>query len=207
MSFHKKEPIFYTTVSLVNIQFLNMEDNYIGENIRLYRERRNLTQQQLADKVGVSWEMISRYERAASSPLGKIHKIANALDVKESQLLEEHIPQCLGFSDLRVPLFTHMPYPVKFTPSQTNYFYISPEWIVKNHRDVVAIDSSLITSDIPDFQKSGVLFISMEQNNKSKYILVKRYDSLELKKYEGEKKEDILGIVLAQEIRYYPAGL
>ena len=40
-----------------------MKNNYIGENIRTYRARANLTQQQLADKVGVSWEMISRYER------------------------------------------------------------------------------------------------------------------------------------------------
>jgi DNA-binding XRE family transcriptional regulator len=35
-----------------------MEHSYIAENIKRYRERANMTQQQLADKVGVSWEMI-----------------------------------------------------------------------------------------------------------------------------------------------------
>jgi transcriptional regulator with XRE-family HTH domain len=181
-----------------------MEDNYIGENIRLYRERRKLTQQQLADKVGVSWEMISRYERAASSPLSKIHKIANALEVKESQLLEEHIPQGLGFIDLRVPLFVSIPSPAKFTSSQTNYFYISPEWIVKNYKEVIAIDASLVSSDTNEFNTSGILFISMDPNlTKSKYIITKGYNSLFIKKSNGEKGEDFLGVLLAQEVRYY----
>lgn len=204
--FHKKEPMFYTIELVRKIQFLNMEDNYIGENIRLYRERRNLTQQQLADKVGVSWEMISRYERSTSSPLAKINKIANALDVKKSQLLEEHIPQGLAFTDLRLPLFTHIPSPAKFSISQTNYFYISPEWIVKNYKNVIAIDSSLIKSSIPEFQKNSILFVSLDYTpNRGEYICLKRYDSLEIKKYEGEKKEDILGVLLAQEIRYSPS--
>ena len=201
--FLKKETIFYTPASIVNIQFLNMEENYIGENIRLYRERLNLTQQELADKVGVSWEMISRYERTASSPLNKIHKIADALQVSQSQLLEEHIPQGLMFSDLRVPLFTSIPSPARFSPSQTNYYYISPEWIIKNYKEVIAVDCIIVNSNIPNFKKSGVLFISTDHSrDMSEYIVVKRYDSLELKKYEGEKKEDILGILIAQEIRY-----
>lgn len=180
-----------------------MEENYIGENIRIYRERLDLTQQQLADKVGVSWEMISRYERAASSPLNKIHKIAGALKVSQSQLLEEHIPQGLIFSDLRIPLFTHIPSPARFNPSQTNYYYISPEWIIKNYKDVIAVDSMIVNSDIPNFRKEGVLFISTDLSHDiGEYVVIKKYDSLELKKHEGEKKEDILGVLLAQEIRY-----
>lgn len=204
--FHKKEISFYTIAFMLRIQFLNMKDNYIGENIRLYRERRNLTQQQLADKVGVSWEMISRYERSTSSPIAKIKKIADALDVTKSQLLEEHIPQGLAFTDLRIPLFTHIPSPAKFSPSQTSYFYISPEWIVRNYKNVIAIDSSLIKSSISEFQKDSILFVSLDYSiTKGEYICIKGYETLEIKKYEGEKKEDILGILLAQEIRYSPS--
>lgn len=180
-----------------------MEDNYIGENIRIYRERRKLTQQQLADKVGVSWEMISRYERAASSPLSKIHRIADALDVKESQLLEEHIPHGLGFEDLRIPLFVNMPSPARFVPSQTHYFYISPEWIVKNYRDVIAIDTNIVKFDNEDWNRHGILFVTTDKSNKKgEYVILKRYDSLYMKRYTGNDKDEILGIVLAQEIRH-----
>ncbi|HNW33178.1 MAG TPA: helix-turn-helix transcriptional regulator, partial [Candidatus Dojkabacteria bacterium] len=69
-----------------------MEQNYIGENIRIYRERANLTQQQLADKVGITWEMISRYERNESLPFRKLDGISKALDVPKSQLVERHTP-------------------------------------------------------------------------------------------------------------------
>lgn len=180
-----------------------MEENYIGENIRLYRERLDLTQQQLADKIGVSWEMVSRYERATSSPLKKIQHIADALEVSKSQLLEKHIPQGVPLGDLRIPLFIKIPSPARFDIMQTNYYYISPEWIVKNYKKVIAIDSSIVNSNITNFKKNGVFFVSLEQQCKhGEYILLKKYDSLELKIYTNEKKEDILGILLAQEIRF-----
>ena len=83
-----------------------MKQDYIGENIRIYRERAHLTQQELADKIGVSWEMISRYERSASSPLKKIGAIANALNVYMSTLLEKHIPERLYRMEYKLPLFT-----------------------------------------------------------------------------------------------------
>ena len=40
-----------------------MNNKYIGENIKIYRERKKLTQRELGDKIGKTWEMISRYER------------------------------------------------------------------------------------------------------------------------------------------------
>jgi transcriptional regulator with XRE-family HTH domain len=180
-----------------------MKGNYIGENIRIYRERSNLTQQELADRVGVSWEMISRYERAASSPLKKIERLADALGVKKSQLIEEHIPNGPNSFDLRIPLFTKIPTPPRFNSSQTNYYYQCPEWIFKNYKGMIALDSSLVKTDIPNFSKSGVLYISTEFKLKgNEYIVVKNYDSLEVKKYKGENQEKILGILIAKEIRY-----
>jgi len=200
--FHKGELIFYTSSVYNRIEFLNMKRNYIGENIRIYRERAKLTQQQLADKVGVSWEMISRYERSTSSPLKKIQKITKALGVSESQLLQEHIPEGLLQNDLRVSLFTQIPSPARFDPLQTNYYYFCPEWVAKNYENVIAIDGSLVTSQIVDV-KNSVFFLSTDTPIKTDdYILVRGYDSLELKKYARDSKEDILGKLLAQEIRY-----
>lgn len=53
----------------------------IGKLIRKYRQERNFSQQTLAEKIGVTWEMISRYERGRSSPLQKILEISDALGV------------------------------------------------------------------------------------------------------------------------------
>ncbi len=180
-----------------------MNRNYIGENIRIYRERSKLTQQELADKVGVSWEMVSRYERSASSPLKKLEKLAEALQVSKSQLLEEHIPEGTGAIEYRVPLFTNIPSPARFQPSQTNYYYSCPEWISKQYSDVIAIDSKLTHTNIPNFLLNGILFVSKEGKPKHGDLFIsKGYDSLELKRYGGESTENILGKLVGQELRY-----
>ena len=38
----------------------------IGENLREYRRRDNITQQQLADRLGVSYQSVSRWECGVS---------------------------------------------------------------------------------------------------------------------------------------------
>ena len=61
----------------------------IGRKIKQQREAQNLTQQMLADKIGVSWEMISRYERGSSSPFTKIIDISDVLGVPISNLIDD----------------------------------------------------------------------------------------------------------------------
>ena len=57
-------------------------------NIREYRKRRGLTQQQLADIVGVSNVSLSNYERGAQMPdILTLTKIANALRISVDTLL------------------------------------------------------------------------------------------------------------------------
>lgn len=180
-----------------------MNRNYIGENIRRYRERSNLTQQQLADKVGVSWEMVSRYERSASSPLKKLEQLSDALQVSKSQLLEEHIPEGGSILDIRVPLFTSIPSPARFQSSQTNYYYSCPEWISKQYSEVIALDSKLTHTNIPNFLLNGILFVSRDSTPKhGEFYISRGYESLELKRYEGESTENILGKLVAQEVKY-----
>lgn len=58
-----------------------MTDKEIGEIIRDQRQKKNLSQVELARKVGVTWEMISRYERGKSSALNKLQELAFALEV------------------------------------------------------------------------------------------------------------------------------
>ena len=55
----------------------------IGKNLNALRKERGLSQSQLADKIDISTEFISRVERGASAPsLKSLKKIADALEVK-----------------------------------------------------------------------------------------------------------------------------
>ena len=56
-----------------------------GEAIKLFRKRRGLTQQQVADLAGCSIMYVSNLERGkATAELGKALEILNALDVEIS---------------------------------------------------------------------------------------------------------------------------
>lgn len=67
-----------------------MSNISIGKRIKEYRLEKNLTQQELADKIGVTWEMISRYERDESKPFFKLESIANALDISMNDILQKN---------------------------------------------------------------------------------------------------------------------
>lgn len=62
----------------------------IGENIKHLRERRNLTQSELAEIVGVTQSMIAQLERGTKTltvPLGK--DIAKVLDCRLTDLTSD----------------------------------------------------------------------------------------------------------------------
>jgi len=179
-----------------------MEQNYIGENIRRYRERAKLTQQQLADKIGITWEMISRYERNESSPIHKLDDLSKALSISKSEILEKHIPERYSHIEYRVPLFMQYPSSKKFTSSYTNYYYICPEWILKRDRECIAIDTSLIESNSDEFNRNGIVYISTQiKPELNDLILVKGGNQLITERY-CNRNTNILGKILAQEIRY-----
>ncbi len=179
-----------------------MEQNYIGENIRIYRERAKLTQQQLADKIGISWEMISRYERNESSPVHKLNGLSKALSVSKSQLLEKHIPERYCSLEYKIPLFITFPQSNRFHPNQTNYFYLCPEWLLKTDRECIAIDTSLIESCYEEFNRNGVVYISTQVKPQTNdLVLVKRCNCLITERYTS-RDTNVLGKILAQEIRY-----
>ncbi len=61
----------------------------LGQNIKYYRNQKKLTQEELANLVGLSLEFIGRIEIATNKPsLETIFKIAKALDINPDQLLK-----------------------------------------------------------------------------------------------------------------------
>jgi transcriptional regulator with XRE-family HTH domain len=61
---------------------------YIGENLKALRTRRLLTQDELAERAGVSQSTIANIERDNAEPQFRtIRKLAKALDVDPTELL------------------------------------------------------------------------------------------------------------------------
>jgi transcriptional regulator with XRE-family HTH domain len=63
---------------------------YIGDRLKTLRIRRALTQQELADRAGVSSNALNRIELNKAEPhMSTLRKLAKALDVDPSELLGE----------------------------------------------------------------------------------------------------------------------
>ena len=60
----------------------------IGDNIKLWREKRNLRQAELAELIGVSDKTVSSWEINRTEPkMGMIEKICSALNCKKTDIV------------------------------------------------------------------------------------------------------------------------
>jgi len=61
----------------------------IGKNIKFMRKEKNLSQEKLAEKIGVSRNYIGMIERAeTNTPVLTLYKIAKVLNVEPYELLK-----------------------------------------------------------------------------------------------------------------------
>lgn len=172
-----------------------MNNNYIGENIKIYRERQNLTQQQLADKIGKTWEMISRYERGVSSPLNQLESLAKALNTTPSDLLNDITEKNIKLNFNRIPFFTNDS--KDFKREDTYLYYSTPDWILSLDPNTFAIDMRVVDNT------NGVVFISPNSEiNINDMVLIREDNHLKLVTLKSFNNLDIIGKVLAQEVRY-----
>jgi len=173
-----------------------MNNKYIGENIKIYRERKNLTQRELGDKIGKTWEMISRYERGESSALKQLNNLADALNIDPRDLLRDSSLQVDNYSTNKVPYFTSIPKNFDFSKTKSYIFYPAPDWILLMDINTFVVDMKIINDE------NGVIFVSPN----SKYeigdtILTNKDGRLEITKFKRDNK-DIVGKVLAEEERF-----
>lgn len=61
----------------------------VGDKIREIRKEHNMTQEELAEKIGVKRSVISKYETGSiAPPLNQLQKISEALSVEVADILE-----------------------------------------------------------------------------------------------------------------------
>jgi len=174
-----------------------MEYRDIGENIRKYRKRLDLTQDQLADKVGVTWEMISRYERGESSPMNKIDSLANALGVPITTLVDDTVS-----INCEIPLFVKIPKHFSFEKNNTTVYYNCPKWLLKLDPKVFALDVDLIEINSYLAKEEGYIFVSPNSDiQNSDLVLVNDRSRLKIERYKQNGYEP-LGRIMMQEIVY-----
>ena len=73
--------------------------DYFGENVRIYRRQKGLTQEQLAEIIGVDKTAISVYEAGKRLPReDRMARLAEALGIEEARLFTKP-PRALGVFD------------------------------------------------------------------------------------------------------------
>ena len=173
-----------------------MNSKYIAENIKIYRERKKLTQRELGDKIGKTWEMISRYERGESSPLKQLNTLADALNVDPRDLLRDSTSQIDNYSTNKTALFTSIPEDGDFNKGKAYIFYPTPDWVLQVDIDAFVVDMSIVDGS------NGVVFISPSSKCRiGDTVLVNDNGNLEIVKYR-KSSENIIGKVLAKEVRF-----
>ena len=71
------------------IIMFNMEN--VGQRISEFRKEKNMTQMELADRMNISFQAVSNWERGISMPdISKLPELAEMFDVTIGELLGEH---------------------------------------------------------------------------------------------------------------------
>lgn len=179
-----------------------MNKNYVGENIKIYRERKNITQRELGDKIGKTWEMISRYERGVSSPLNQLNVLAEALEVDVTDLMKDPLNNLSNTHSFnRIPLFASLPKDLNFKGVKTYLYYVAPDWVLDIDLESFVIATELVSTNIADFKKKGYLYISPNSKcSKNDLVLKKENGNIVIDDENRFNNENIIGKILAQEV-------
>ena len=174
---------------------------YIIKNL-LSKKKIEKTTNDLGEKIGKTWEMVSRYERGVSSPFKQIDSLADALDTNPSDLLkkpDENKQYVLN----RVPLFKSVPEGMDFLNTKAYEYYTAPDWMLNEDIECFVIDSNLVEIKDEGVRENTYLFISPNSEYVRDSIVLKRQNKgLVVDRRFNTKDEDIIGKVLAQEERF-----
>jgi transcriptional regulator with XRE-family HTH domain len=86
-------------------------DVHVGQRIRAYRISKGMSQTTLGEKIGVTFQQIQKYERAANRVgSGRLKKVATALGVPVAALFGEESSAADETADQLIPEILSQPY-------------------------------------------------------------------------------------------------
>lgn len=79
----------HVTCGIVVLEIrLNMSITMVGKNIKFFREKKNITQSELADKLCVTRQAVSNWENGKTEPdIEMLNKIASVLEISIEELI------------------------------------------------------------------------------------------------------------------------
>ncbi|MDD3647212.1 MAG: helix-turn-helix transcriptional regulator [Candidatus Dojkabacteria bacterium] len=197
-----------------------MSDLKIGQQIRKARMEKQITQGELGKKIGVTWEMISRYENGKSSPRRNLEKISEVLSkpiqfffgVEEAPISEEisRLYQLLEKkkkdleTDTNIPMIDTMAgLSLNEALKLTSQKYSCPMWIQTNYPGVFALKLDEVESAIVSTGVSNVGFFSRIKARPGDYILIQKKGDLVIDKMSNDIDGNMIAVLLAVEKRYH----
>jgi len=198
-----------------------MNDKRIGLQIKKARLESQMTQADIAKKIGVTWEMISRYENGKSSPRKNLEKIAEVLKkpiqyffgVEEAPISDE-IKRLTDLlikkgsnlqQSVEVPLVETLEgFDINKAIKLTKQIYSCPTWIINNFKNIFAYKINEVISDVVSIGKGDIGFFSKNLKPKvGNFVLMKRKRRLYIDRYSKSLSNKVYAVLLAIEKRYY----
>ncbi len=197
-----------------------MTDKKIGMQIKKARMEAQLTQDELGKKIGVTWEMVSRYENGRSSARQNLEKIAKVLGkpiqyffgVEEAPITDE-IKKLTDLltkkgSDLlkgaEIPLIeTLKGFTIQSALKLAKQSYLCPSWIYSKYKKLFAYRLDEVKSDVVSIGKDDLGYFSYLLKPKpGNFVLIKDKGNYKIEKYSKGMKNKVHSVLLAIEKKY-----
>ncbi|KKQ36240.1 MAG: Transcriptional regulator [candidate division WS6 bacterium GW2011_GWA2_37_6] len=205
----------------------NMSDKQVGIQIKKARTDKGMSQEQLGDKLGVTWEMISRYENGRSSARKYLTQLSEILEKPisyffgvEDDLIEYNVDKIasalrekgVGYDTvsankiLLIDDFSILGFEKSI--KLTRQYYTAPEWIIEKYSDVFALRLNSVSSENIEINQGDVGFLSPSIKPESKdVVLVQQGNEYKLEKNSVSSssaghKGQVLAVLIAQEKRF-----
>ena len=197
-------------------------DKEIGIQIKKARLEKGLSQEELGEKLGVTWEMISRYENGRSSARKYLAQLAEIFDkpisyffgIKQGtiaydvdQIVEKLKEKGVGYDssmqnkvilvdDLSILGFER-------SLKLTQQYYTAPDWIIEKYTGLFALRLDSVISEELHINKGDIGFFSRDLTpRKNDFVLIQDGRFFKIVKFSSKAKIKPLAVLIVQEKRY-----
>ena len=154
----------------------------LGKRIKHYRTIRGLSQKDVAKKLNVTWETVSRWENGKVSPMRRLEDLANAFDIPVSYLINDSTPpkKSKKLEDYDgIPYLGELPNSLKefYIKYKRTLFKLHLESFLPSHSYAVKLSPTIKNLTTIPIDKNTILIITPLLQYKTRYVLL--YDKLQ----------------------------